>query len=232
MPLNLYYTLKMVEEEITAMKKRQQFVIGTYQQQTREDLFKKFVDAEHALLAITEEKVKELDIPENSIYFIKGNRKEATLAVRRIKDERSLMVEIDPIIYPSNFNLRFILDEPSITLYSPSMLKGIVSLNTNTIVRATDTIEVISFDDINDYISLWLKPSSEGFKRKINNLISKLGSEEFLIEAMLAFAKDPPDRSLIYLCKDHASKREDHAHNEILDVNSVNDIILNHLKLR
>jgi hypothetical protein len=231
MPLNLYYILKMVEEEITAMKKRQQFVIGTYQQQTREDLFKKFVDAEHSLLEITEEKVKELDIPENSTYFIKGNRKEATLAVRRIKDERSLMIEIDPIIYPTDFNLRFILNEPSVTLHSPSMLKGIVSLNANTTVRATDSIEVISFDDINNYISLWLKPSSEGFKKKLNSLISKIGSEEFLIESMLTFAKDPPDRNLIYLCKDHSLKPEAHAHSQMVDVGSVNNIIMNHLRL-
>lgn len=232
MPLNLYSVLKMVEEEITAMKKRQQFVIGTYQQQTREDLVKKFLDAEHQLLEATEQKVKELNIEENSIYLITSTRKEAALAVRRINDERSLMIEIDPIIYPSNFNLRFILDEPSVTLYSPSMPKGIVSLNTNTTIRATDRIQVISFDDINDYISLWLKPSGEGFKNKLNNLIKKIGSEEFLIDSVLAISKDPPTRELVYLCRDHASKPEAHAHNQILDTNTVKDIILKHLQLR
>ncbi|RMF31677.1 MAG: hypothetical protein D6752_01680, partial [Candidatus Nitrosothermus koennekii] len=113
-----------------------------------------------------------------------------------------------------------------------SMLKGIVSLNANTAIRATDNIQVISLEDINNYISLWLKPSSEGFTSKLNKLISKIGSEEFLIESLLALAKDPPNRELIYLCYDHALKPEAHPHEKIIDLNAVNDIILNHLKLR
>jgi len=67
MPLNINNVLKMVEEEITSMKNRQQFVVGTYQQQTREDLFKKFLEAENNLLAITKSKLKDLDIEEGNI---------------------------------------------------------------------------------------------------------------------------------------------------------------------
>ncbi len=194
MPLDLQNTLRMVEEEIIAMKKRQQFVVGSYQQQTREDIFNKFINAENSLLAVTKAKVKELNIPKDSIYLVKGNRKEVTLAVRRIDDERSLIVEIEPIIYPTNFNLKFILDEPSVTLYSHSMTKGILSLNATTTIRAIDEIRVISLDDMHEYISLWIDPSKEGFRDRLNRLISKLGSEEFLIESLLTLSKDPDSR--------------------------------------
>ena len=228
--LNLYNILKMVEEEIIAMKKRQQFVIGTYQQQTREDIFKKFMQAEHELLAVTEQKVKELNIAKDSIYLITSNRKELTISVRRINDEQGLMVEIDPIIYPSIFNLKFILDEPSVTLYSLSLSKGIVSLNSNTAIRATDKINTITIDELNDYLSLWLEPEKEGLKAKVDRLISKIGSEEFLIESLLALSKDPPSRELIYLCNDHASKPF-HNHDKILSRNDLKSIIINHLRL-
>ena len=48
--LDLYKTLRMVEDEITEMKKRQQTVLSAYQQQTREDVIKNFNKADHTLL--------------------------------------------------------------------------------------------------------------------------------------------------------------------------------------
>ncbi len=230
MPLNINNVLKMVEEEIISMKNRQQFVIGTYQQQTREDLFKKFLEAENNLLAIAKSKLKDLDIEEGNIYIIKGNNKEVTFSLRRINDERSLLIEIDPIIYPAEFNLKFIFDEPSISLYSNSLTDGIVSLNRSTYVRATDIIKVITLDELKEYISLWIKPSKENINDKIKKLISKLGSEEFLIESLLALSKKPSNKKIVYLCNDHALKGY-HLHDSIIDINSIIDIISSHLRL-
>ncbi|MEM2855566.1 MAG: hypothetical protein QW416_00475 [Candidatus Nitrosocaldaceae archaeon] len=230
MPLNIHNTLKMVEEEIISMKKRQQFVVGTYQQQTREDIFRKFIDAENELLSKAEEKIKEFDIEENNIYLIKSNRKESTISVRRISDERSLIVEIDPIIYPTPFNLKFILNEPSVTLYSPSMNKGIISLNSNTVIRAIDTLTIIDQNDLKDYLELWIEPASKSFKDKLSKVMSKIGSNEFLIEGLLALSKDPPNRELISLCYDHELKGY-HEHGKIIDVNIIKSMIIKHLKL-
>jgi len=230
MPLNINNVLKMVEEEITSMKNRQQFVVGTYQQQTREDLFKKFLEAENNLLAITKSKLKDLDIEEGNIYIIKGNSKEVTFSLRRINDERSLLIEIDPIIYPTEFNLKFIFDEPSISLYTNSLTDGIISLNRSTYVRTTDIIKVITLDELKEYISLWIKPSKENISDKIKKLISKLGSEEFLIESLLVLSKKPPNKKIVYLCNDHALKGY-HLHDSIIDINSIIDVILYHLRL-
>ncbi len=230
MPLNIDTALKMVEAEIISMKNRQQFVIGTYQQQTREDLFKKFVEAEHNLLEVAKNKLKELDIPKDSIYILKGNRKSVTFSLRKIDDERSLLIEIDPIIYPTDFNLKFILDEPSIVLYNNSLMEGIVSLNRSTYVRAIDSIDIITLDDLKDYISLWIKPAKEGFTNKFNNLINKLGSEEFLIESLLALSKKAPNKRVVYLCHDHELQGF-HAHDSMIDTDSIIDIILAHIRL-
>jgi len=230
MPLNINNVLKMVEEEITSMKNRQQFVVGTYQQQTREDLFKKFLEAENNLLAITKSKLKDLDIEEGNIYIIKGNSKEVTFSLRRINDERSLLIEIDPIIYPTEFNLKFIFDEPSISLYTNSLTDGIISLNRSTYVRTTDIIKVITLDELKEYISLWIKPSKENISDKIKKLISKLGSEEFLIESLLVLSKKPPNKKIVYICNDHALKGY-HLHDSIIDINSIIDVILYHLRL-
>jgi len=58
MPLDLYKTLQLVEAEIVEMKKRQQIVLGIYQQQTREDIVRKFTEADHTLLQAAEQKIK------------------------------------------------------------------------------------------------------------------------------------------------------------------------------
>ena len=50
MSLDLYKTLKLVEEEIVEMKKRQQTALSIYQQQTRDDIVRKFTEADHTLL--------------------------------------------------------------------------------------------------------------------------------------------------------------------------------------
>jgi len=126
--------------------------------------------------------------------------------------------------------LKFIFDEPSISLYTNSLTDGIISLNRSTYVRTTDIIKVITLDELKEYISLWIKPSKENISDKIKKLISKLGSEEFLIESLLVLSKKPPNKKIVYICNDHALKGY-HLHDSIIDINSIIDVILYHLRL-
>lgn len=76
MSLDLYKTLKLVEDEIVEMKKRQQTVLSIYQQQTRDDIVKKFTEADHTLLEAAERKINEINSLEQGIpYLITSARK-------------------------------------------------------------------------------------------------------------------------------------------------------------
>ena len=94
MSLDLYKTLKLVEEEIVEMKKRQQTALSIYQQQTRDDIVRKFTEADHTLLEAAEQKIKEINSLQQGIpYLITSARKVAYLSVKRISDESDVTVE-------------------------------------------------------------------------------------------------------------------------------------------
>jgi len=234
--LDLYKILGMVEDEIAEMKKRQQAVLAVYQQQTREDIVKKFVEADHTWLEVTEKKIREInelkpDIP----YLVSSARKVSYVSVMRIKDESQVNVEIEPIIYPTPFNLKFVLHEPSVGLYSPSSDKGTFSVNPATHIRATDAIQSIEVSDLENYIDLWIThKADDSFVTKLKAMQKKVAgaenSVEILLESMLAMSLPTPPRQLIYFCEDH-DKDPTHKHERLVPPSSVKGLLKHHLKL-
>ncbi len=236
MPLDLYRTLRMVEEEIAAMKQRQQTVVSTYQQQTRDDIAKKFDAADHALLEVAERKIKEINsIAPGSPYLVTGTRKVAHISVRRVQDESSMTVEIAPIIYPTAYNLKFVLGEPSIGLYSQSETKGTFSVNAATPIRGTDLIEPLSQEDIDQYVDLWIThKTTEDFANKLKAMGAKLrgvdDSAELVVESLLMMSSPPPPRQLIYYCEEHEGDPS-HGHDRTVATSAVKGLVRHHLKL-
>lgn len=234
--LDLYKVSRMVEDEIAEMKKRQQTVLSVYQQQTREDIVKKFVEADHLLLEAAEQKVKEInELRHDKPYLVTSARKVVYLSVRRVKDESDLTVEIDPIIYPTSFNLKFILNEPSIGLYSPSSVQGIISFNIHTPIRATDMVQTLEVGDLESFADLWIThKADEGFVRKLRTVTGKIthmnDSAEMLLETMLAMSSPTPPRSLIYSCEEH-EKDPTHKHERTVPPSAVKGLLKHHLKL-
>ena len=234
--LDLYKTLRMVEDEIAEMKKRQQTVLAGYQQQTREDIVKKFVEADHDLLEAAEKKVKEInELKQDTPYLVTSPKKVAYLSVRRIKDESSLTVEIDPIIFPRPFNLTFVLNEPSVGLYTPSTDKGTFSANSVTPIRATDAIQTLEVSDLDRYIDLWIThKADDSFLTKLRTMQKKIAnvdsSVELVLESMLSMSSPTPPRQLIYSCEDH-DKEPTHKHEKNVPPSAVKGLLKHHLKL-
>lgn len=234
--LDLYKTLRLVEDEIVEMKKRQQPVLGTYQQQTREDIVKKFAEADHILLEAAEKKIKEIDsIKQGVIYLITSAKKVAYLSVRRIRDESDVTVEIDPIIYPTPYNLKFILKEPSIGLYSPSNTQGTFSANAVTPIRAVDVIQPMEPDDLENYIDFWVThKTNDTLATKLKEVQEKIksieSSAEILVESLLLMSSPHPPRQLIYYCEDH-DYDPTHNHERTVPSSAVKGLLKHHLKL-
>ena len=236
MPLDLYRTLQLVEQEIVEMKKRQQTVLGIYQQQTREDIIKKFTEADHTLLQAAEQKIKEIDsLQYGAPYLITSARKVAYLSVRRIRDESDLTVEIDPIIYPTPYNLKFVLKEPSAGLYSTSHMQGIFSANATTSIRAVDVIQSMDPADVEQYIDLWIThKTDDNFANKLKTMQEKIkgieSSAEIVVESLLMMSSPPAPRQLIYYCEEHDSDPT-HNHDRNVPPSAVKGLLKHHLKL-
>lgn len=236
MPLDLYKTVRLVEEEIVEMKKHQQIVLGTYQQQTREDIIKKFTEADHTLLQAAEQKIKEINSLNRDIpYLITSAKKVTCISVRRIRDESDLTVEIDPIIYPTTYNLKFVLEEPSVGLYSPSNTQGTFSANTTTSIRAVDVIQPMDPADVDQYIDLWLThKTDDSFANKLKAMQEKIrgieSSAEIVIESLLMMSSPHPPRQLIYYCEDH-DRDPTHNHDRTVPPSAVKGLLKHHLKL-
>jgi len=236
MSLDLYKTLKFVEEEIVEMKKRQQTVLSIYQQQTRDDIVKKFTEADHTLLEAAEQKIKEINLLKQGMpYLITNAKKVAYLSVRRIKDESDVTVEIDPIIYPTPYNLKFVLKDPSVGLYSPSSTQGIFSANETTAIRAVDVIQQMEPKEVEEYMDLWLThKTSDGFASKLKAMESKIkgmeSSAEIVVESLLMMSSPPAPRQLIYHCNDH-DHDPTHNHNRNVPPSAVKGLLKHHLKL-
>ncbi len=165
----------MVEDEITEMKKRQQTVLSAYQQQTREDVIKNFNKADHTLLEAAEQKVQEINkLKYNNPYLITSAKKISYLSVRRENNENDITIEIDPIIYPTSFNLKFVFNEFSVGLYSPSLDKGTFSVNDITSIRSTDVIQSLEVYDLESYIDLWIThKADDSFITKLRTIQKK-----------------------------------------------------------
>jgi hypothetical protein len=236
MPLDLYKTLRLVEEEIVEMKKRQQIVLGIYQQQTRDDIVKKFTEADHTLLQAAEQKIKEINsLRDGMSYLITSARKVACLSVRRIKDESDITVEIDPIVYPTPYNLKFVLKEPSIGLYSPSNTQGTFSANATTSIRAVDIIQQMDPVDVEQYVDLWIThKASDNLVAKLKAMQEKIreieGSAEIVVESLLMMSSPSPPRQLIYYCENHESDPT-HNHDRNVPPSAVKGLLKHHLKL-
>jgi len=236
MPLDLYKTLRLVEEEIVEMKKRQQVVLGTYQQQTREDIIKKFTEADHTLLQAAEHKIKEIDSQKRGTpYLITSAKKVAYVSARRIGDESDLTVEIDPIVYPTPYNLKFVLKEPSVGLYSPSNTQGTFSANATTSIRAVDVIQPMDHVDVEQYIDLWIThKTNDNFATKLKTMQEKMrgieSSAEIVVESLLIMSSPSPPRQLIYYCEDH-DRDPTHNHDRTVPPSAVKGLLKHHLKL-
>ncbi|MEM2760722.1 MAG: hypothetical protein QXU32_12330 [Nitrososphaerales archaeon] len=234
--LDPYKILRVVEDEIAVMKKRQQTALAVYQQQTREDIMKKFAEADHTLLEAAEKKVKEINRLKNSApYLISSARKVTYVSVRRIEEESRITVEIDPIVYPSPFNLKFVLNEPSVGLYNPSSDKGTISMNSVTTIRATDLTQSIEPSDLDSFIDLWIThKADESFVTKLkamkNKVANSASSVELALELMLTMSLPMPPRQLIYICEDH-DKEPTHRHERLVPPSSVKGLLKHHLKL-
>ena len=236
MALDLYKTLKLVEDEIVEMKKRQQTVLGIYQQQTRDDIVKKFTEADHTLLQAAEQKVKEINsLKQGMPYLITSAKKVTYLSLRRIKDESDVSVEIDPIIYPTAYNLKFVLKEPSVGLYSPSNRQGTFSANATTSIRAVHVIQQMDLEDVERYMDLWLThKTSDSFATKLKTVENKLkgiqNSAEIVVESLLVMSSPPEPRQLIYYCEDH-DRDPTHNHDRNVPPSAVKGLLKHHLKM-
>jgi hypothetical protein len=226
--LNIYNVLKLVEQEIEDMRKRQEPVIATYQQQTREELLKKMVYATEAILGAAENKVKELNSLEyGRPYIVYTNRHIVYIGVKRFIDEHSLHVSIDPIVHPSAFNLLFIVDEPSVALHNISASTGIVSINRHMRIRATDSIEQVREDDIEGLVKVWLNDVDESDARRILKGVASLRSLSTLLEYLLTSGKHTK-KSTVYICNEHEADPM-HKHDRMIPSSDVSHAIRYHL---
>lgn len=234
--LDLYKTLRMVEDEIAEMKKRQQTVLSVYQQQTREDIVKNFDEADHTLLEAAEQKVQEINkLKYDNPYLITSAKKISYLSVRRENNENDITIEIDPIIYPTSFNLKFVFNEFSVGLYSPSMDKGTFSVNNITSIRSTDVIQSLEVYDLESYIDLWIThKADDSFIRKLRTIQKKItnvdSSAELLLESILAMSASIPSRQLIYKCENH-DREPTHKHEKTVYPSAVKGLLKHYLKL-
>ncbi|MFQ5921113.1 MAG: hypothetical protein ACE5JV_03755, partial [Nitrososphaerales archaeon] len=168
-------------------------------------------------------------------YLITGARKAAYLSVRRIRDETELSVEIEPIIYPTAYNLKFVLKEPSVALYSPSRAQGTFSVNVATSIRAVDVITPLEPAEVDQYMDLWINHStSEGFANKLRAIGEKMrgigDSTEIVVESLLMMSSPTPPRELIYYCEEH-DREPTHSHERTAPPSAVKDLLKHHLKL-
>lgn len=234
--LDLHKTLGMVEEAIAAMKQRQSTVLAGYQQQVREDIAKKFEEADRTLMEATEQKAKEInDLEQGKPFLITSARKISSISVKRLMDESSLTINIEPIIYPTPFNLKFIFDEPSISFYSPSLDKGTFSANSSTAIRATDVLQTLDLSELETYVELWIThKADDSFVKKLKNMQKKIsnvdGSVELAMESMLAMSYSAPKRALIYMCENHENEPT-HKHEKTVPPSAVKGLLKHHLKL-
>lgn len=226
--LDLYTVLKLVEQEVDEMKRRQQHVIAAYQQQTREELARRIVEAGEHILAAAEAKVRELNaLEDGEPYLVATNRHVLYIAVRRFSNGH-LSTSIDPIVYPTPFNLRLILDEPCVALHTVSSSTGILSLNRRTVIRGVDTVEQVDSTAIDDIVRLWLREQEdESTAAKIIRGITSLRSRSRLVEYMLTSGRYTR-MSTIYRCEEHDSQPM-HGHDTLLSRGSVRGLIRYHL---
>jgi|FaiFalFF_MnMetaG_3_1042247.scaffolds.fasta_scaffold00515_10 hypothetical protein len=222
--LDLYAVLKLVEQEMQEMHKRQEHVISSYQQQTREEIVKKIITANESILESAEAKVKELNaVEQGKPYIIATNRHVLYIGVKRFIDESSLSISIDPLIYPSQFNLKFILDEPCVALHNISASTGIVSINKRTVVRAVDQVEQVTSNDIDGIVRLWLNEYDESDAKRIIKGIAALRSLNTLVDYLLTSGKHTR-KSTIYLCNDHDDEPM-HKHDKMIARDQVRGVI-------
>ncbi|MEM2062385.1 MAG: hypothetical protein QW776_05420 [Candidatus Nitrosocaldus sp.] len=229
--LDLYAVLKLVEQEVEEMKRRQQHVIAAYQQQTREELAKKLVEAGENILAAAEAKVKELNaVGHGKPYIVATDRHVLYIAVKRFGYEH-LSVSIDPIVYPTPFNLRFIIDEPCVALHTISSSTGILSLNKRTIIRGVDAIEQVDSSTIDEMVRLWLRDydDDDSTASRIIKGIASLRSMSRLVEYVLTSGRHVR-MSTIYRCEEHDSEPM-HKHDTMVPASSVSAIIRYHLNI-
>ncbi|MFN4336592.1 MAG: hypothetical protein ACK4FV_03285 [Candidatus Nitrosocaldus sp.] len=228
--LDLYAVLKLVEQEVEEMKRRQQYVIAAYQQQTREELAKRLVEAGEYILATAEAKVKELNgVEHGRPYIIATDRHVLYISVKRFSYEH-LSVSIDPIVYPTPFNLRFIIDEPCIALHTISSSTGILSLNRRTIIRGVDAIEQVDNSTIDEMVRLWLRDyDDDSTTSRIIKGIASLRSMSRLVEYILTSGKHVR-MSTIYKCEEHDIDPL-HKHDTMIPASSVRDLIRYHLNI-
>ncbi|MCS6768445.1 MAG: hypothetical protein RMJ59_06630 [Candidatus Nitrosocaldus sp.] len=228
MPMDLYGVLKLVEQEVEEMRRRQQHVIAAYQQQTREELARRLAEAGEHILAAAEAKVNELNAVEHGEPYIIATERHVLYISRRLSDER-VSVSIDPIVYPTPFNLRLIIDEPCVALHSVSSSTGILSLNKRTMIRGVDRIEQVDGSAIDGIVRVWLRDyDDESAARRIIRGIASLRSIDRLVEYMLTSGSHTR-RSTIYRCEEHDSEPM-HEHDTMVSGSSVRDIIRHHLK--
>lgn len=228
--LDLYTVLKLVEQEVEETKRRQQHIIAAYQQQTRDELAKRIVEAGEHILAAAEAKVKELNALEHGKpYIIATDRHVLYISVKRFNDKH-VSVSIDPIIYPTPFNLRFIIDEPCVALHSISSSTGILSLNKRTVIRAVDVIEQVDSTAIDELVRLWLRDyDDEPTTTRIIKGIASLRSTSRLVEYILTSGKHVR-RSTIYRCEEHDHEPM-HKHDTMVSSSSVRTLIRYHLNV-
>ncbi|MEM0364178.1 MAG: hypothetical protein QW450_02300 [Candidatus Nitrosocaldus sp.] len=228
--LDLYAVLKLVEQEVEEMKRRQQYVIAAYQQQTREELAKRLVEAGEHILAAAEAKVKELNAVEyGKPYIISTDRHVLYIAVKRFSYEH-LSISIDPIVYPTPFNLRFIIDEPCVALHSISSSTGILSLNKKSIIRGVDAVEQVDSNAIDEIVRLWLRDyEDESTTTRIIRGLASLRSMSRLAEYILTSGTHVR-MSTIYRCDDHDFEPM-HKHETMVPSSSVRDIIRYYLNV-
>ncbi len=229
--LDLYAVLKLVEQEMQEMHRRQESVIATYQQQTREEIVKKIIASSESILESTEAKVKELNtLEQGKPYIITTNRHVLYIGVKRFVDERSLSISIEPLIYPSKFNLKLILDEPCVALHTISASTGIVSINKRTVIRAVDPVEQVSNNDIDAIVRLWLNEyDDESNAKRIIKGIAALRSLNTLVDYLLTSGKHIR-KSTIYLCNDHDDEPM-HKHDKMLARDQVRWVIRHILRV-
>jgi len=222
--LDLYAVLKLVEQEMQEMRKRQEHVISSYQQQTREEIVKKIITANESILESAEVKVNELnEVEQGKPYIIATNRHVLYIGVKRFIDESSLSIHIDPLIYPSQFNLKFILDEPCVALHNISASTGIVSINKRTVIRAVDQVEQITSNDIDGIVRLWLNEYDESNAKRIIKGIAALRNLNALVDYILTSGKHTR-KSTIYLCNDHDDEPM-HKHDKMIARDQVRGVI-------
>jgi len=171
----------------------------------------------------------------NNPYLITSAKKISYLSVRRENNENDITIEIDPIIYPTSFNLKFVFNEFSVGLYSPSLDKGTFSVNDITSIRSTDVIQSLEVYDLESYIDLWIThKADDSFITKLRTIQKKItnvdSSAELLLESILAMSASMPSRQLIYKCENH-DREPTHKHEKTIHSSAVKGLLKHYLKL-